>query len=106
MPVAARGQITEVVLVAVGFLLESDMVVSRGPVMVLEPQHKPFDAIPDEKRQVEQFTLLRRMNQLMIQFHGVEVSKREDEAKQVNGQIVAAKRMAFDFDDVLHIVAC
>jgi len=44
--------------VSVGFLLKADMIVGGGPIVILEPQHKPLYAIPDEERQIEQLALL------------------------------------------------
>ena len=93
-------------LVAVGFLLEPDVEICLGPVPVLQIKQTPLNAIPDEERQVEQLTLLSRVNQLVVEFNGIEVSQSEDETKEVNGQIVFAKRMFPDFSYYLHDIAC
>lgn len=57
---------------AVGFLFEADVAVGLCAVAVLEEQDEPFDAVPDEKGQVEQFPLLSRVDELVVEFHLVE----------------------------------
>lgn len=89
---------------AIGFLLEADVIVGRGPVAILKPQGEPLYAVPNEERQVEQLALLSAMDQLVVHLHRREVAQRENEPKKINRQIVSAKGMSFDLYYVLHIV--
>ena len=74
-------QILIVVLMSICLLFKADMEVGFRPIPVFEVQNQPLDAIPDEERDIEQFLLLGRMNEFMIQFPGVQRSNREDKAK-------------------------
>ena len=57
---------------AVGFLFEADVAVGLCAVAVLEEQDEPFDAVPEEEGQVEQFPLLSRVDELVVEFLFVE----------------------------------
>lgn len=96
-------QIEHVMLVEIGFLLKPDVEICLGPVSVLQIEQAPFNAIPDKERQVEQLTLLSRVNQLMLEFNGIKVSQTENETKEVNGQVVFAKGMFLDDSYSLHV---
>ena len=57
---------------AVGFLFDADVAVGLCAVAVLEEQDEPFDAVPEDEGQVEQFPLLSRVDELVVEFHLVE----------------------------------
>lgn len=57
---------------AVGFLFEADVAVGLCAVAVLEEQDEPFDAVPEEEGQVEQFLLLGGMNEFVVELLFVE----------------------------------
>ena len=58
----------------IGLLLKPDMGIGLQPIFILEIQSYPFDAIPDEERNVQQLPLLGRMYQFMVQFISIERS--------------------------------
>lgn len=89
---AAAGEVAEVVLMLVGFLFETDVAIGFHAVAVLHEQHEPLDAVPEEEGQVEQFALLRCMDEFVIEFRLVERTDREDEAKQTDGQEALSKK--------------
>lgn len=89
-------EVAEVVLVAVGFLFEVDVAVGLCAVAVLEEQNEPFDAVPEEEGQVEQFLLLGGMNEFVVELLPSQRTDREDEAKQTDGQEVPSHGMPFD----------
>ena len=78
------------------------MEVSFCPVVIFKIQDKPLYSIPDEEWDVEQFTLLSRMNEFVIKLYWVQITECEDELKEINRQIVFSKRMFFDVNDVIH----
>ena len=78
------------------------MKISLSPILIFEVQDKPLYSIPDEEWDVEQFTLLSRMNEFVIKLYWVQITECEDEPKEINRQIISSKRMFFDFDDVVH----
>ena len=81
-------QIVGVALMVVGFLLEPYMKVGLLPVSVFEEQDAPLDDVPDEEREIQQFTLLCCMNEFVVQFGGGQGTKGEDDAKQTDGIVV------------------
>ena len=81
-------QIVQVGLMLVGLLLETDMEIGFLPVSVFEEQDAPLDDVPDEEREIQQFSLLRSMNEFVVQFGGGQGTKGEDDAKQTYGIVV------------------
>ena len=84
----------------IGLTLKSNMVICFCPVFIFQIEYKPLYSIPYKEWQIQQFFLLGRMNEFMVEFYLVKVSKRKDESKEIYRQIVSSKRMSFDFDDV------
>ena len=82
-------------------LLKSNMVICFCPVFIFQIEYKPLYSIPYKERQIQQFFLLSRMNEFVVEFYPVKVSQRKDESKEIYRQIVSSKRMSFDFDDVV-----
>ena len=80
----------------VGFLLEADVVVGLHAVSVLNEKDEPLDAVPDEEGQVEQFALLRRVDELVVELHFVQRTDGEDEAKKTNCQEAFSQQQPFD----------
>ena len=81
-------QIVQVALMVVGLLLEPYMKVGLLPVSVFEEQQQPLYSIPEKERDIEEFTLLCSMNELVVQFGGRQGTKGEDDAKQTDGIVV------------------
>ena len=80
------------------------MKISLSPILIFEVQDKPLYSIPDEEWDVEQFTLLSRMNEFVIKLYWVQITEYEDEPKEINRQIISSKRMFFDVNNVIHLV--
>lgn len=59
----ARLQIIQITLVGIGFTLKGDIAVGITPH---GKSHKPFDEINEEKKHKEHFTLLGRVDALMV----------------------------------------
>lgn len=78
------GEVVQVVLVGVGFLFKAYVMIGLEVVAVFGIEEEPFQRIPHEERNVEQFALLGGMNALMVQLYGIQWRSREDEAKQAN----------------------
>ena len=57
---------------AVGFLFEADVAVGLCAVAVLEEQDEPFQEVPDEEGQVQQFPLLSRVDEFVVELLFVE----------------------------------
>lgn len=85
-------EIAEVVLMLISLFLEADMAVGLHAVAVLDEQDEPFDEIPDEEGQVEQFALLDGVYALVVEFLPGQQTTREDEAAQADGKEVLAKQ--------------
>ena len=81
-------QVIQVGLMLVGFLFETDMEVGLLPVSILEEQQQPLYSIPEKEGDIEEFTLLCCMNELVVQFGGGQGTKGEDDAKQTDGIVV------------------
>ena len=96
MVVLSLFQIREVILMAVGFLLEADVLVGRHPVAILQEKDEPLDAVPDEEWQVEQLPLLGSVDEFVVEFCLVERSDGKDETKQTDGQEVFAQQYLLD----------
>jgi hypothetical protein len=58
--------------VLVGFFLETDVAICFDGVSVFEEQDEPFESIPEEKGQKEQFSLLGCVDEFMVEFPRVE----------------------------------
>jgi hypothetical protein len=94
--VSAVVQVAQVVLMVIGFLFKANVVVGLKAVAVFHAEHKPLNDIPKEKRYIEQFTLLRSMNVLMIKLHVIQRPDSEYNAKETDGQKVIAHRQPLD----------
>ena len=57
---------------AVGFLLEANVAIGFHAVSVFQEKDEPLDAVPDEEGQVEQFPLLSRVDEFVVELHFVE----------------------------------
>ena len=84
-------QIREVALMAVGFLLEAYVLVGLHAVAVPQKEDEPLDAVPDEEGQVEEFALLCRVDEFVVELHLVERADGEDEATQTDGEEIVAE---------------
>jgi hypothetical protein len=94
--VAAALQIAEVVLVAVGFLLETDVEVGQLAVTVFEEQEEPLQDIPEEEGQVEQLALLGSMDEFMVELDVGEWPPAEDKTKEAYRIVVATQEEPAD----------
>lgn len=91
---AAVLQIRQVVLVAVGLLLEPDAVVGLEAVAMLRTQHQPLQHIPHKERQEQQLALLRRMYALMVHLLWRQFTPRKHKSAQVYGRKLTAPRVS------------
>lgn len=89
----AEGKIVGVVLIAVSLLLEADVIVSLQRVAVFHAENEPLGNIPEKERQIEKFALLSGVDKFMVEFTWRERPQGEDNATQINGEEVPAKRM-------------
>ena len=94
-------QIREVVLMAVGFLLEAYVVVGRHAVAVLQKEDEPLQSVPDEEGQIEELALLCRVDELVVELHLVERAYGEDEATQTDGEEIVAEEHSLDEIDFM-----
>ena len=85
-------QISEVVLVLVGFFFEADVLVGCHTVAVLEQEDEPLETVPDEEGQVEQLPLLCRVDEFVVELHFIQRTDGEDEATQADGKEVLAQK--------------
>ncbi len=97
-------QIGEVILMAVGFFLKTDIVIRFEPVSVFDAEHQPFDAVPDEERNVEQFPLLRHMDEFMIDGIAVQWLSGQDELAKCQCQEILPKGELLDSQYLGHAV--
>ena len=92
--------------VSVCLLFKTDMVVCFHPTLVFQTEDHPLNAIPDEERNVKQFLLLCGMNQLMVEFCGIQWPDGEHKAKQTDGKEILAHRMLFDQIYLMSFIRC
>ena len=85
-------EVVKVVLVLVGFLLETDVAVGFHAVAVLDEEDEPLDAVPKEEGQVEQLPLLCRVDEFVVELHFIQRTDGEDEATQADGKEVLAQK--------------
>ena len=85
-------QVAEVMLMAIGFLLKAYVPIGFNAVAILQQQDEPLYAVPKKERQVEQFALLRCVDEFVVELSLVERTDREDEAKQTDGQEALSKK--------------
>ena len=77
----------------VGFLLEADVLVGFHAVSVLYEKDEPLEAVPDEEGQIEEFPLLSRVDEFVVEFRLIKRTDGKDESKQADGKEVLAHRM-------------
>jgi hypothetical protein len=61
-------QILQVGLMMIGLLFKTDMKIGFLPISVFEKENPPLYDIPDEEWDIQQFSLLCSINQLVVQF--------------------------------------
>ena len=66
MKMSSVPKIIQIVLMSVGFFFKTDVEIGLCPIAVLEEEAKPFDSVPDEERQIEEFALLCRVDQFVV----------------------------------------
>ncbi len=96
-------QVIQVVLMVVGLLLKADVEVSLDAIAVFGKQTEPFEHIPQIEADVEQLTLLRGVDALVVELHGIKFLYGEDDAKEINGIEVAHERETLDVDYLRHL---
>lgn len=71
----------------ISLLLETDILVSHKPVLILEKQHQPLSHIPHIEKHEQHLTHLGSVNALMVDFLGMETHPvpHENHAKEVDG---------------------
>ena len=91
-------------MVAICLLLKADIVISLDSVPVSDTEHQPFDAVPDEEGNVEQFPLLSYMNELMIYGSGAQRFFGQNELAQRQRQEIFPQGEFLDSQNLGHIV--
>ena len=104
MVVSSFAQIAQVAFVPIGLLLKSNVAVGLQPVLVFHAEHEPFNCIPDEERQIEQFALLPDVYHLVVDVLRTERAGGEDELPERYCQEVLAKGNAFNLVDSFHCI--
>ena len=89
-------EVAEVVLMLIGFLFKTDVVVSFQAVPILYEKDEPLEAVPEEEGQIEEFPLLSRMDEFMIEFRLIERPDGKDEPKQADGKEILTHRVSLD----------
>ncbi len=97
------AQVVQVVLMVVGLLLEADVEVGLEAIAVFGEQEEPFEHIPQIEADIEQFTLLRGVDALVVEFRGIELLHGEDDAKEFDGIEAAHERETLDVDYLGHL---
>lgn len=99
----SRVQVFQVVLMVVGLLLKSDVEVGFETIAVFGEQEEPFEHIPQIEADVEQLPLLRSVDALVVELHGIELLHGENDAKEVDGIEAAHERETPDVDYLGHL---
>ena len=97
------AQVVQVVLMVVGLLLEADMEVCLEAVAVFGEQEEPFEHIPQIEADVEQLPLLRSVDALVVELHGIELLHGEDDAKEIDGIEATHERETPNVDYLRHL---
>ena len=92
-------------MVAICLLLKADIVISLDSVPVSDTEHQPFDAVPDEEGNVEQFPLLSHMNELMIYGSGAQRFFGQNELAPRQRQEILPKRNSLNFQYLGHDIS-
>ena len=71
-------KVIHIILIKICFFLKSNVEIRFCPIFIFQVKNDPFYSIPDEEWQIEQFTLLSRMNKFVIEFYFVKFSKCKD----------------------------
>lgn len=96
-------QVAQVVLMVVGLLLKADVEVGLEAIAVFGEQEEPFEHIPQIEADVEQLPLLRGVDALVVELHGIELLYGEDDAKEINGIEAVHERETPDVDYLGHL---
>ena len=87
---------------AVCLFLKADIVICLVFVPVFDTEHQPFNAIPDEKGNVEQFSLLGHMNELMIDGIGSQWFFGQDKLPKRQRKEILPQGEFLDFQNLGH----
>ena len=96
-------QVVQVVLMVVGLLLKADVEVGLEAIAVFGEQEEPFEHIPQIEADVEQLSLLRSVDALVVELHGIEFLHGEDDAKEVDGIKATHERETPNVDYLGHL---
>jgi hypothetical protein len=97
------AQVVQVVLMVVGLLLKADVEVCFEAVAVFGEQEEPLEHIPQIEADVEKLALLRSVDALVVEFHGIELLHGEDDAKEVDGIEATHEGETLDVDYFRHL---
>ena len=89
-------------MVAICLLLKADIVISLDSVPVFDTEYQPFDAIPDEEGNVEQFPLLSHMNEFMVNGIGTQRFSGQDKLPQRQRKEILPQREFLDSQNLGH----